>query len=45
MYGTVKITMKEIFPANKIQILKNVDVVSVSGKRFVVQWKEKTIQN
>jgi len=47
MYGTVNITMKEIFPANKtqIQILQNVDVVPVSGKRFVLQWKEKTIQN
>jgi len=46
MYGTVNITTKEIFPANKtqIQVLKSVDVVPVSEKRFVLQWKEKTIQ-
>jgi hypothetical protein len=47
IYGTVKITKREIFPATKtkIQVLKNVDVVPVNGKRFALHWKDKTMQN
>lgn len=35
MHGTVNVTMTDIFPANKthIQVLKNVDVVTVSVEK------------